>query len=75
MQSSKGNRDRLLLQKDETAAHAPGAGRTVYVHVVSGSITIDGEVLTGGDGATIRDVEHIEFAGHEASEALVFDLP
>ncbi len=65
----------LLLQKGETAAHELVPGRTLYVHVVSGSITIDGEVLTDGDGATIRDLERIEFNGHEPSEALVFDLP
>ena len=65
----------LLLQKDENAAHELAAGRTVYVHVVAGSVTINGEVLTDGDGATIRDVDRIDFTGHEASEALVFDLP
>ncbi len=65
----------LLLQTGESAAHELGTGRTVYVHVVSGSITLNGEVLTDGDGATVRDVERIDFSAHEASEALVFDLP
>ncbi len=65
----------LLLSADQRAAHELAPGRTVYIHVVAGSITINGEVLSEGDGATIRDVETVDFLGHEPSEALVFDLP
>ena len=45
------------------------------MHVVSGSIQVNGESLGEGDGARIIDVDAIEFAGEAESEALVFDLP
>ncbi len=65
----------LLLSAGETATHRPAAGRSVYVHVVSGEISVNGELLGEGDGATLSDLEAIDFVGREAGEALVFDLP
>ncbi len=65
----------LLLDAEETATHRPAAGRSVYVHVVAGEISVNGEVLGEGDGATLRDLDVIDFVGREAGEALVFDLP
>ena len=65
----------LLLTAEERASHDLAAGRSVYIHVVSGRISINGEQLAEGDGATVRESDRIDFIGHEASEALVFDLP
>jgi quercetin 2,3-dioxygenase len=65
----------LRVDKDEVASHTIEAGRTVYVHIVSGVITLNGEQLNEGDGATITESAVIEFTGIESSEALVFDLP
>ncbi len=65
----------LCLVAGQSAEHTLQAGRSVYVHVVSGSIRVNGELLGEGDGARISDVEAIEFAGEAESEALVFDLP
>lgn len=65
----------LRLNADQTASFAIESGRTVYVHVVSGSISVNSEALSEGDGAEIKAAEAIVFAGIEDSEALVFDLP
>ena len=65
----------LRLNADHTASHQLDSGRTIYVHVVSGVISVNGEQLNEGDGATIVGVDAIEFVGAENSEALVFDLP
>ncbi len=65
----------LLLGAEETATHAPASGRSVYVHVVAGEISVNGEVLREGDGATLTEQDAIVFVGREAGEALVFDLP
>lgn len=65
----------LLLKPGERATLTLEAGRSLYLHVVSGRLAVDGEALGAGDGATVRDVEAIEFAGLEPGEALVFDLP
>jgi len=65
----------LRLNKDESASHLLAPGRTVYIHVVSGSINVNGEQLNEGDGAEINQSDEINFSGLESSEALVFDLP
>jgi len=65
----------LRLNKDESASHSLAPGRTGYIHMVSGSIKVNGEQLNEGDGAEINQSDEINFAGLESSEALVFDLP
>jgi redox-sensitive bicupin YhaK (pirin superfamily) len=65
----------LIVQAGQDASHNVNAGRTLHVHVVSGQISMNGETLHEGDGATIRDVEHVVFTRTIDSEALVFDLP
>ena len=65
----------LRLNADHTASHQLESGRTIYIHVVSGAIRVNGEELNEGDGATVRGVDVVEFVGAENCEALVFDLP
>ena len=65
----------LLLSADTSASHVLDPGRTVYVHVVSGDITVNGVPLGEGDGAEVNEADVIEFAGISNSETLVFDLP
>ena len=65
----------LILEAGEYSKHRIEAGRRIYIHVVAGTIEIDGNSLTAGDGATISDTDQVGFTGAEASEALVFDLP
>ncbi|VAW71656.1 Pirin [hydrothermal vent metagenome] len=65
----------LRLNKDESASLALAPGRTLYVHVVSGAISVNGETLNEGDGGTISECDTVNFNGIECSESLVFDLP
>ncbi|HEX5636754.1 MAG TPA: pirin family protein [Gammaproteobacteria bacterium] len=65
----------LNLDETNSASHLIQAGRTVYIHVISGSISVDGEPLMPGDGATINQVDSVYFTGIQKTEALVFDLP
>jgi redox-sensitive bicupin YhaK (pirin superfamily) len=64
----------LRLDSGESASHSLVHGRTMYVHVVSGAVSINGEQLSAGDGATITEISELEFVGIENCEALVFDL-
>jgi len=66
---------RLLLNKEDYTTHELATGRSVYVHVVDGQISVNGEILSEGDGATVKDVDKVEFIGNAQSETLVFDLP
>lgn len=50
-------------------------GRSLYVHVVSGEVSVDGTELHAGDDATIKDINKITFDTTNSTEALIFDLP
>jgi len=65
----------LFLDSKQTDNYSVESGRTVYVHVVTGGLLLNGEQLTAGDGATVTDVDIIEFVASDTTEALVFDLP
>lgn len=56
------------------------AGRSAYIHVVSGTLEATTDVgdhlaLATGDGATISDATALTLRGEMPAEALVFDLP
>jgi len=65
----------LRLSAGQEASHQPESSRTIYVHLVAGEITINGEPLSAGDGAMISDVAIVDFHSTEDAEALIFDLP
>ncbi len=65
----------LQLKSNTSTTLTIAPGRTVYVHVASGMIDVNGEQLNAGDGATITLIDSIHFGGTGNSEALIFDLP
>lgn len=48
--------------------------KTVYVHAVKSSVTVNGQTLEPGDGFAIAQ-EQVTIEGQADSEALVFELP
>ncbi len=65
-----------LLGPDEAVSHTLCAGRGAWVQVVRGRISVNGEVLSAGDGASVVKPGQLCLAGAEAGgEALLFDLP
>ncbi|MBE3653057.1 pirin family protein [Vibrio navarrensis] len=67
----------LILASGESFSLAVQAGRKVYVHLVSGTLSLDSTILQPGDGAKVVDQTTIELrsSGSETVTALVFDLP
>ncbi|KYN79760.1 pirin [Vibrio cidicii] len=67
----------LILASGESFSLAVQVGRKVYVHLVSGSLSLDSTTLQPGDGAKVVDQTAIELrsSGSETVTALVFDLP
>jgi len=58
-----------------TLAYPLPSGRHAWVHVVEGNVTLNGERLTTGDAAAVRDEPQLSFAaGGERAEVLVFEL-
>ncbi len=52
-----------------------GAGRTGYVHVIRGQVTVNGTALAGGDALKLSGEAAITLAQADNAEVLVFDLP
>jgi redox-sensitive bicupin YhaK (pirin superfamily) len=64
---------RLAAGQQVDAALA--AGRLGYLHLIAGSVTVNGERLGGGDAAKLRDESRLTIRADEDSEVLLFDLP
>ncbi|MNN65676.1 Quercetin 2,3-dioxygenase [compost metagenome] len=50
------------------------ADRFAYIQVVRGALTVNGQRLSAGDGARLRNVREIDFSAGEDAEVLLFDL-
>jgi hypothetical protein len=46
----------------------------VYVHVVRGEVTLDGEELTPGDAARLTDAKNLEALGTTDAELLMWEM-
>ncbi|HEY0062300.1 MAG TPA: pirin family protein [Telluria sp.] len=64
-----------ILNTGDQAEHALAAGRTGYVHVIRGRVTVNGTALGGGDALKITAESAVRLTQAEAAEVLVFDLP
>ncbi|MGF1540369.1 MAG: pirin family protein [Pleurocapsa sp.] len=63
------------LSYGETVNQAIAEGRSVWVQVARGAIELNGETLTAGDGAAIRQEAAISITGiADDTEVLLFDL-
>ena len=63
-----------LFDGDETAAIALKPARKGYVHVVRGSLAVNGRQLEAGDAALLENESRIELTNGKDAEVLVFDL-
>jgi quercetin 2,3-dioxygenase len=63
-----------LLTPGQTVRHALGAGRGAWIHLVAGAATVNGKLLTTGDGAAIEQEADVEIVATAATELLLFDL-
>jgi redox-sensitive bicupin YhaK (pirin superfamily) len=62
------------LEPGQTVRHDLVRGRSAYLHLATGSATVNGEKLGAGDGAAIENETAVIVSGTEAGEALLFDL-
>ncbi len=63
-----------LLEPGESVEHRLAAGRHAWIQVVRGVVTVDGERLEAGDGASASDAETLTLAAEAPAEILLFDL-
>lgn len=64
-----------LLDGEETIVHELQPGRKGYVHVARGTLALNGQAMSAGDGARIADETELRFTGGGQAEFLLFDLP
>lgn len=58
----------------QQAVHRFDARRSAYVHLIRGSLTVNGLKLGAGDALKVEDEGELSFSGGEQAEVLVFDL-
>jgi len=63
-----------LFDGTEAAELSLAPGRVVYVHLVRGALTANGQALTAGDALQLRDTAQLSLAAGQDAEVLVFDL-
>jgi hypothetical protein len=66
----------LTLRPGAQLDYRLAAGRGVWLQVISGTLTINGEDLVAGDGAALEELATLELTtGSQGVHALLFDLP
>src|SRR3954470_6258095 len=56
------------------AQHQLARGRSAWVHVAEGEVSVNGSTLKGGDAAAVTDEGAIELRAEKPSQVLLFDL-
>jgi redox-sensitive bicupin YhaK (pirin superfamily) len=64
-----------LFDASEQATLALAQGRRGYVHLMRGTLVVNGELLHAGDAAQIQEISSIKLGEGTEAEVLVFDLP
>jgi redox-sensitive bicupin YhaK (pirin superfamily) len=63
-----------LLDASERASQPIERGRRVYVHLIRGALTANGQPLSGGDALMLEQVSELNLAEARDAEVLLFDL-
>jgi redox-sensitive bicupin YhaK (pirin superfamily) len=63
-----------LLHLGQHVVHELLQGRSAWLHVVEGEVTLDGIVLTTGDGAGVTAERAVSFTAREETEILLLDV-
>jgi len=64
-----------ILNGEQPLQHTLANGRTAYVHLIRGRLSVNGTELNGGDAVKVTAETLITLANAEAAEVLLFDLP
>lgn len=64
----------MRLNGDQSVASSLKPGRIAWIHVARGSVHLNGQALSAGDGAAIRDEASLTFDHGDGAEVLLFDM-
>jgi redox-sensitive bicupin YhaK (pirin superfamily) len=63
-----------IIEPGSEISQKVDAHRHLWVQVVTGKLTVNGETLETGDGAAIEQAEELALTGIDSAEIIVFDL-
>jgi redox-sensitive bicupin YhaK (pirin superfamily) len=64
-----------IVEEGHRLEHPLAEGRTAYVHLIRGSLVVNGTPLKGGDALKLTHESGVVLEQGEDAEVLVFDLP
>ena len=64
-----------IMQEGDALEHVLDEGRTAYVHLIRGSLVVNGTPLKAGDALKLTQEANVTLANAEDAEFLLFDLP
>lgn len=64
-----------ILEAGRQLDYTPVAGRSLYVHVARGDVTLNGVTLAQGDAVAVDNEATIAITSQTEAEILLFDLP
>jgi redox-sensitive bicupin YhaK (pirin superfamily) len=64
-----------IMKEGDALEHALDEGRTAYVHLIRGSLVVNGTPLKAGDALKLTQEAKVTLAQAEDAEFLLFDLP
>ena len=62
------------LEADQEVRHPLGPDRHAWVHVVRGTVSVNGRTLGAGDGAALSEEQAVNLRAEAPAEVLLFDL-
>ena len=65
----------VQLATGKSLTHALRSGRGAWLHVATGSVELNGNLLNAGDGAAVEGEPELRVTGKETAELVLFDLP
>jgi redox-sensitive bicupin YhaK (pirin superfamily) len=63
-----------IVEKGHSVVLDNVANRRVFAQIISGSVAVNGQTLSAGDGAQIRGEPTIDITAHKEAELLLFSL-
>jgi len=63
-----------IFERGHTAYYRRARGRHLWLHVVRGTLAVNGDVLSRGDAAYTSDSESLHLSDADGAEVLLFDL-
>jgi len=62
------------LNPKDSVEHVLNPGRHAWVHVATGEVDVNGQVLKAGDAAALSEEARVKLAARQPSQVLLFDL-